>query len=59
MKKEINFSKGVRAKYYERYHAGTNIVMLDPDVAKVFRNATSVNAALRKLIVIAEKTVRS
>ena len=42
---------GVRGKYYRRYEEGTNLVLLDPDVAAVFRDAKSVNDALRKLIV--------
>jgi hypothetical protein len=41
---------GVRGKYVERYRAGTNVVLLDPDVAKVFRDAKAVNAALRLVI---------
>ena len=41
---------GVRAKYAKRYHAGTNLVLLDPDVRKAFRNGKAVNEALRLLI---------
>ena len=37
----------VRGKYAERYRAGTNLVLLEPDVAKVFRDDKSVNEALR------------
>lgn len=44
-----DFSKGVQGKYYERYRKGTNIVLIDPDVAKTFPNAQSVNNALRAL----------
>jgi len=36
MRKEYGFSKGVRGKYARKYKAGTNIVLLDPDVAGVF-----------------------
>lgn len=43
---------GTRGKYAERYAAGTNIVKLDPDVAKVFPDSESVNEALRALIAI-------
>ena len=43
---------GVRGKYADRYAAGTNIVKLDPDVAKVFPDSESVNEALRALITI-------
>jgi len=37
----------VRGKYVERYRAGTNLVLLEPDVAKVFRDDQAVNEALR------------
>jgi len=49
MRKEYNFSKGVRGKYAKKYKAGTNIVLLDPDVAEVFKTPTLVNQALRYL----------
>jgi hypothetical protein len=42
-------SGGVRGKYAERYAQGTNVVLLDPDVAEVFRDQASVNRALRAL----------
>lgn len=38
---------GVRGKYAARYHAGTNLVLLDPDVAKAFPNDKAVNKALK------------
>jgi hypothetical protein len=41
--------RGVRGKYAADYTDGTNIVVLDPDVAKRFPNAASVNDALRAL----------
>jgi len=41
---------GVRGKYAERYRAGTNLVLLDPDVAKAFPNEAAVNDALRLVI---------
>jgi len=49
MKKEYDFSKGIRGKYAAKYKAGTNVVLLDPDVAKVFKTPHSVNQALRSL----------
>jgi hypothetical protein len=49
MKKEYDFSKGIRGKYAKKYRAGTNLVLLDPDVAKVFKTPKSVNQALRSL----------
>ena len=49
MRDEYNFSEGVRGKYADRYHAGTNLVRLDDDVAEMFPDAKSVNDALRAL----------
>ena len=49
MRKEYNFSKGVRGKYARKYKAGTNIVVLDRDVAEGFKTPLSVNQALRSL----------
>ena len=40
----------VRGKYVERYRAGTNLVLLEPDVAAAFPDARAVNEALRLLI---------
>ena len=40
----------VRGKYVERYRKGTNLVLLEPDVAEAFPDADSVNEALRFLI---------
>jgi hypothetical protein len=51
-----NMAGGVRGKYVERYRAGTNIVLLEPDVAAAFPNAESVNAALRMLLNIAQRS---
>ena len=47
MRPEYNLRGGVRGKYYLRYQEGTNVVLLEPDVAKVFRDSDSVNQALR------------
>jgi hypothetical protein len=47
---EYDFSKGVRGKYARRYALGTNVVVLEPDVAKVFPNSKVVNVSLRKII---------
>jgi hypothetical protein len=46
---EYDFSKGVRGKHAARYAQGSNVVVLDPDVAKVFPDSESVNKALRAL----------
>ncbi len=50
MRPEYDFSGGVRGKYYRRYIESTNVVVLEPDVHKMFRNSTAVNEALRTLI---------
>ncbi len=50
MRPECDLRRGVRGKYYQRYREGTNIVLLDSDVAAVFRDSESVNQALRALI---------
>ncbi|MBK7582626.1 MAG: hypothetical protein IPI67_20810 [Myxococcales bacterium] len=44
---EYDFSKGVRGKYASRFAAGTNVVVLDPELAKHFPTAQAVNDALR------------
>jgi hypothetical protein len=49
MRPEYDFSRGVRGKYAARYFAGTNVIVLDPDVAEVFPTSDSVNDALRAL----------
>jgi hypothetical protein len=49
MRKEYDFSRGVRGKYAKAYKEGTNVVLLDPDVARVFKTPGSVNQALRSL----------
>lgn len=41
---------GVRGKYVRRYQAGTNLVLLEPDVAKAFPTDRAVNEALRALL---------
>jgi hypothetical protein len=48
----------VRGKYYRRATAGTNLVLIEPDLAEVFPDADSVNRALRLLIRTAEATAR-
>lgn len=50
MKKEYDFSKGLRGKYAQAYHEGVNIVKIDEDVTKVFPDSKSVNEALRTLM---------
>jgi len=47
MRSEYDFSSAERGRYYKRYFEGTNVVVLDPDVAKRFKNSASVNKVLR------------
>jgi hypothetical protein len=58
LRSEYDFSQiqgGVRGKYVERYRTGTNLVLLDPDVAQAFPNDAAVNEALRLLIQVAQR----
>ena len=48
---------GVRGKHFERYQAGTNLVLLAPDVAAAFPTESAVNEALRSLIKDTEHSV--
>jgi hypothetical protein len=50
MRNEYDFSQGERGKYVRRYRQGTNVVLLEPDVAKVFHNSKVVNVSLRAII---------
>ena len=54
LRDEYDFSAGVRGKHHLAYKAGTNVVVLDPDVAKAFPDASSVNRALRMLLELAK-----
>ena len=50
MRSAYDFSNGVVGKYAKQYAEGTNIVVLEPDVAKVFPDSAAVNQALRQII---------
>jgi hypothetical protein len=55
---EYDFARmegGIKGKYVERYRSGTNIVLLDPDVAQAFPTSDSVNEALRLLMQITQR----
>jgi hypothetical protein len=61
LRREYDLSKlkgGVRGEYVSRYRAGTNLVLLSPDVAAYFRDEQSVNSALRALIDAAKSSRR-
>lgn len=54
---EYDFSNGVRGKHHEAYKAGTNVILLEPDVAKVFPDSAAVNRVLRLLLTLAKDNV--
>jgi len=58
MLNEYDFSKGVRGKYAKRYAAGSNVVVLLPDVAEAFPDSESVNEALRVIPKIARQQTK-
>ena len=45
----LDFSKGVRGKYFDRMQGGTNVILLAPDLLDTFPDSESVNQALRSL----------
>jgi hypothetical protein len=61
LRREYDLSKlkgGARGKYAARYRAGTNLVLISPDVAEYFPDEQSVNTALRALIRVAKGPLR-
>lgn len=50
VRQSYDFSKAQRGKYVERYQKGSNVVVLDPDIASAFQDAKAVNDALRKML---------
>jgi hypothetical protein len=50
MRPEYDFSRGERGKYAQRFREGTNVIVLDPDVAAEFKDSAAVNDALRQLL---------
>jgi hypothetical protein len=56
---EYDFSRGVRGKYSARLAKGSNVVVLDRDVQRIFPDSAAVNAALRALGQAVEATRRS
>ena len=61
MLEEYDFSNGIQGKYAEKFEEGTNVVVIDPDVAKFFPDHDSVNQALRSLteIIKSQKNLTS
>ena len=56
---EYDFSNSRRNKYAARYAEGTNLILLDPDVAKDFPDSNAVNEALRALSAIIHRRSKS
>ena len=57
LRDEYDFSGGVRGKHHEAYRKGTNVVLLDADVAEVFKDSEAVNTALRLLLTLARDQI--
>jgi hypothetical protein len=55
----LDFSKGVRGKYYDRMQQGTNLVLIAPDLLDTFPDSESVNEALRALKKLALQTAKA
>jgi hypothetical protein len=55
MLEEYDFKNGVTGKYSKEYKNGTNVVVIDPDVAKYFHDHDSVNEALRSILPIIKR----
>ena len=58
MLREYDFSRGVRGKYAKQYARGSNIIVLSPDLARVFPDSQSVERALRTLVQIARRATK-
>lgn len=62
LREEYDFNEllkdGVRGKYSKRYHSGTNLVLLEPDVAKAFSSQQAVNQALRLVMQLRKVPIR-
>lgn len=56
---EYDFSEAEVGRYAERYARGTNLVLLDPDIAKVFPDSAAVNRALRALAEIIQERAQA
>ena len=56
MRPEYDFSGGVRGKYAADFRKGTNVVVLEPEIAKFFSDSAAVNDALRALVEIAKRS---
>ncbi len=58
MRPEYDFSAGIRGKHHKAYQEDTNVVLLEPEIARVFSDSASVNQALRMLIDLADGVMK-
>jgi hypothetical protein len=58
MREEYDFTAGIRGKYAKRFSGGSNIIVLDPDVARLFPDSKTVNEVLRSIAKIAQQKVK-
>lgn len=56
--KRSDLGEGIRGKYFARYQEGTNLVLLDSDVANAFPTSEAVNEALRALLQLAQRATQ-
>lgn len=56
MRAKYDLRGGVRGKFFEQDQKGTNVVLLDPDIAKAFRSSEAVNEALRRFLFASRAT---
>ena len=57
---DFDYAGAVRGKYYKRLlKGGANIIVLDPDIAKVFHSSEAVNDALRSLLKVSKAAQRA
>lgn len=54
---EYDFTHGVRGRHHAAYAAGTNVILLEPDLARIFPDSASVNRVLRILVELARENV--
>lgn len=59
MPPEYEFRGGIRGKYAKRFSEGSNLIVLDPDVATVFPDSKSFNDALRAIAQVAQRQIKS
>ncbi len=55
MLEEYDFSQAIIGKYSQKYAEGTNVIVIDPDIARYFPDNETVNQALRSLVEIIKK----